>query len=82
MGKLGLVNNPEMGNIAAMNLKAYLSQTGKKPREFAEEIDVSERAVIKWLRGERRPRPELIEKIRLATAGAVQPNDFFPREAA
>jgi transcriptional regulator with XRE-family HTH domain len=65
-----------------MELRSYLVEQSLTCEGFAKLVGVTERAVIKWRRGERIPRPEHIKKINKVTAGAVGPNDFFDVEAA
>ena len=60
-----------------MELKSYLDEQSLTCDFFAKLVGVTERAVIKWRRGERIPRPEHLKKINEITDGAVGPNDFF-----
>jgi transcriptional regulator with XRE-family HTH domain len=60
-----------------MNLRPYLDERKISVPEFARAIDVSTAALHRYLAGERIPRQEIMERIALATKGAVQPNDFF-----
>lgn len=46
-------------------------------RAMAELIGTSEPAVVKYARGERIPRPEIMHRIEAATAGRVQAADFY-----
>ena len=61
-----------------MKLASYLRQSGDSAAAFAVRIGTSRQAVGRWLRGERIPSPEAMARIVAVTAGAVQPNDFYP----
>lgn len=66
-----------------MQLREWLIKNGKTPDQFRREIGLSASAsVYRYLCGKRIPRPEIMERIRQATNGEVQPNDFFKDEAA
>lgn len=72
-----------------MTLHDYLALHGLSPKAFSEKlkalfpkVNASERAVIKWSRGERTPRPDAMKAIAAATNGAVSANDFFRGEEA
>lgn len=65
-----------------MDLKTYLDNQSMTCRDFAKQVGVTERAVIKWRRKERIPRPEHMNKIGEVTGGEVGPNDFYGAEAA
>lgn len=60
-----------------MHLTAYLTQHDVKPVDFAARIGVTVQALYRYLHGDRRPMPHVLERIHQATDGAVQPNDFF-----
>ena len=60
-----------------MELKTYLKTNSLTCRDFAGQVNASERAVIKWSRKERFPREEFMKRIVLITNGEVTPNDFF-----
>ena len=59
-----------------MTLQDYLARTKTTPEEFAAKIGASRGGVLKWISGERFPRPVMLKKIKLATGGKVQANDF------
>lgn len=63
--------------LAAMNIRSYLDEQKISPADFARSINVSAAALHRYLNGERRPHPDVMERIAAETAGAVQPNDFF-----
>ena len=65
-----------------MKLREYLDDRKLTAKAFGGSIGVSGHAVLKWIRGERVPRPEIMAKIVKATSGAVQPNDFYGAVAA
>lgn len=77
-----------------MRLQQFLDQNNIGRAEFAKAIGVSEVAITRYVGGKRMPRPEILVKIKVATNGAVTPNDFlhaplsaeaaplFPSEAA
>lgn len=60
-----------------MDLKTYLAETGQTNTAFAELIGVSPMAVSRYVRRERRPRDEVLIKIREVTNGRITPNDFY-----
>ena len=60
-----------------MKLREYLDDRKFSADAFGGIVGVSGHAVLKWIRGERVPRPEIMEKIVKATRGTVQPNDFY-----
>jgi transcriptional regulator with XRE-family HTH domain len=60
-----------------MRLRQYLSDGDITFAAFAALIGVSTQAVHRYAMGERMPRREIMERIRLASRGKVQPNDFF-----
>jgi DNA-binding transcriptional regulator YiaG len=63
-----------------MKLGTYLDQNKLSERDFAAllaPVGASEHTVIKWVRGERMPRPDAMLRIVEVTAGKVQPNDFY-----
>jgi transcriptional regulator with XRE-family HTH domain len=60
-----------------MKLKQWRTERGLSASDLASKLHFSERAVIKWERGERRPRPDALAAISSLTEGAVTPNDFF-----
>lgn len=60
-----------------MKLREYLDDRKIPANDFGGIVGVSSHAVLKWIRGERVPRPEIMEKIVKATSGVVQPNDFY-----
>lgn len=60
-----------------MDLQAYLSETKTTPARFAQIVNVSGAAMSRYLKRQRMPRPDVMERIAIATGGRVQPNDFF-----
>ena len=59
-----------------MRLKDYLHQNDIPYEAFARSIGYSYGGVLKWIRGDRFPRPSVIATISEATHGAVTANDF------
>lgn len=70
-----------MGNlmIMTMTLDKYLLQEGITPAEFSDGEAFSERAVIKWKRGERNPCPKFLDRITEKTKGQVTANDCYQK---
>lgn len=64
-----------------MKLKDYLEVNHIPPRAFAADIEVSPEAVRLYVRGLRRPRHEVLERIHIATGGMVRAEDFYGRAA-
>lgn len=60
-----------------MQLRAYLESTGESRETFARRIGIAPAALYRYLAGARIPRQDVMRRIVEATAGAVQPNDFF-----
>ena len=65
--------------IRAMKLKEYLREKDITAREFAELIGVDYSSVTRYCAGERRPQWPILERITVATGGAVTPTDFLSR---
>ena len=60
-----------------MKIGAYRKQKGLTLAELALKVGVTEGSMSRYENGERTPAREIMVAIREATAGAVQPNDFF-----
>ena len=60
-----------------MKLEAYLNKTRKSIEEFAQETGISAQAIYKYLRGERLPRKEFLNRLAVITGGEVTANDFL-----
>jgi len=60
-----------------MRLRQYLSDKDITIPAFAAQIEVSVQSVHRYVNGERLPRPEVMERIKSATGGLVEPNDFY-----
>lgn len=60
-----------------MNLRSWLDQNNVTAAEFGRRVELSRSAVLRIAMGKRMPRPDAMRRIVEATAGAVQPNDFF-----
>lgn len=65
-----------------MTLNEYLSQNRIPLAVFAKSIGCTTEAVRLWSRGQRMPRPAMVEKIEAATHRAVRPADWYGQEAA
>ncbi len=59
-----------------MKLSDYLAERNEMIGAFANRIGVSHETVRRYVRGERRPDWEVLEKIAVATDGSVTANDF------
>jgi hypothetical protein len=59
-----------------MRLSDYLSREAKTPEQFAQEIDVDPVSVRRYVKGARRPKWSVLQRIIDATGGAVTANDF------
>jgi Helix-turn-helix len=59
-----------------MQLRAYLDDRKITIPAFAAAIGVSVQAVHRYVAGDRVPRKEVMARIKAATDGKVQPNDF------
>lgn len=60
-----------------MQLEAYLRESGITKADFARTIDVDWSTLFRYMRGIRRPHPDILYRIVKATGGAVQANDFY-----
>lgn len=60
-----------------MKLAKFMKENRLTDAAFANLVGSTEFAVGKWRRGERTPRRSSMQRILLATAGAVTPNDFL-----
>ena len=67
---------PLWWNERDMKLSDYLTEQGETIGNFAVRIGVSHETVRRYVRGERRPDWEVLEKIGVTTSGAVTANDF------
>lgn len=60
-----------------MRLTDYLTKEEITTSEFARRIGVDQMSVGRYRRGERIPRPDIMQKITVATGGRVGPADFY-----
>jgi len=60
-----------------MKLGDFLSEHGLSQSDFAETIETKPVSVSRYVRNERLPEPEIMERIRIATNGLVTANDFY-----
>jgi hypothetical protein len=62
-----------------MRLSEYLDMTGEGYATFGRRIGLASAGnARRYASGERVPRRDVMQRIVVATGGAVQPNDFFP----
>jgi predicted transcriptional regulator len=59
-----------------MKLQTYLENKKESPNAFAIRIGVPAHTIYRYIAG-RVPRPDVMASVYKATAGAVQPNDFY-----
>lgn len=60
-----------------MTLKEYMDRNQIEPEVMAARLGVSVSGLMKWVREQRIPRPDMMHAIAEATNGAVTPNDFI-----
>jgi transcriptional regulator with XRE-family HTH domain len=60
-----------------MKLSSYLERETLAVEQFAEQVGVDPASVRRYLRGDRRPRGRVMERIIEVTGGSVTPNDFW-----
>ena len=60
-----------------MELSDYLNSIGANPTSFAEKVGVSIKAMHRYCKKERLPRPDIMARIYKATEGKVTPADFY-----
>lgn len=65
-----------------MKLKTYLETTKTSQKTLAEEINVTQAAISRYVQGLRFPDRETILKIEKATKGRVKPRDWFADDEA
>jgi len=63
-----------------MKLKDYLKTNDIKSEDFAKSLGASHGGVLKWITGERFPRPNALVKIEKVTDGQVTANDFAAQQ--
>ena len=61
-----------------MGLDEFMRARGLTNAAFARLLDVTEMSVLRYRRGSRLPRRQVLEKIVTITNGMVTANDFFP----
>lgn len=72
-----MIENVPKWYIGCMKLASYLDQTGQTPTAFGRKVGVSHSAILRYLSGERTPRPQIMRKIEMESGGAVRPNDWL-----
>ena len=60
-----------------MNLDDWRAVEGLTYMSLAELLGVSHESASRYCKGRRIPAPDIMSRIVAATAGAVQPNDFY-----
>jgi transcriptional regulator with XRE-family HTH domain len=66
-----------------MTLKDWLAANEMSDAEFARRSGIGQRALVqKYRRGDMRPSIKNVERIRVATNGAVTANDFVAQRVA
>lgn len=63
-----------------MKLSQYLHDHGVTTREFAAQLGASPESVRLYVTGKRRPRMDVLARIRQLTNDAVRASDFFEAE--
>lgn len=63
-----------------MKLSQFLHDHGVTTREFAAQLGASPESVRLYVTGKRRPRVDVLAKIRQLTNDAVRASDFFEAE--
>jgi transcriptional regulator with XRE-family HTH domain len=63
-----------------MTLREWMDRTNIDVLEASRAFGVSVYAVKKWVTGERMPRAANLAKIRKVTKGAVNGNDWIPKD--
>lgn len=58
-------------------LKEYLEKNDLAVQDFARLVKVSDKAVYKWMSGERLPSDRNMHSIMKVTDGKITPNDFY-----
>lgn len=76
-GDLGYPPPRRGATAGGMKLSDYLITQQITPAEFARRIGVGRMSVHRYIRGERFPRPDVLQRIHQATKGRVTPNDFL-----
>lgn len=65
-----------------MTLHDFLTERKLKPTHFADMIGVAPSTVIRWVKGDRTPTVDFLMKIKAATSGTVNVEDFAEERAA
>lgn len=60
-------------------LEDYCKARGWGPAELARRIGVHRNSVDRYLRGERRPSWEVLERIKIVTKGKIKADDFLEK---
>lgn len=68
------------GVRCAMRLGSYLKVKEITRADFGAEIGVSHVSVVRYVKGQRMPRPDVLERIHKVTHGEVTYADFYNGE--
>ena len=74
-----------MDNMGAMTFREWLAQQralGRSERDIASALGLRVLAMQRYAKGDRFPRPAVLEQIWQATGGAVEPNSWYRRPAS
>lgn len=65
-----------------MKLDHYLATSGVSQEDVASSIGTTQATVSRYINGKRFPSRLMVQRIAVATGGAVQPQDWFNDEVA
>jgi transcriptional regulator with XRE-family HTH domain len=65
-----------------MKLNNYLHEQDISSAAFGEAVGVTQVTIGRYMKGQRIPTRDVMQKIIAATGGEVTPNDFFSEDAA
>lgn len=73
-----LTTSTRVGYVIIMKLEHYLNERGESVAMFCLRSRIRSRNTIyRYLRGERRPSPEYVQRIKTATGGMVTLLDWY-----
>lgn len=61
----------------AMKLQDWMKEKGVRRSEAAEAVEVSVHTLGRYITGQRRPRRNVLERIKRLTGGSVTADDFY-----
>ena len=62
-------------------LELYCKQHNWSPADLAKRLGVHRNSIHRYLRGDRRPSWEVLERLRTVTKGRITANDFITAES-